>query len=242
MKIVIANSKGGAGKSVTSIMLSEISKRLGLKTLLIDAGYQRHSTLHFLKDHPGIDKYNLLTALLDKETMRKSIYRVHDNLDVIPATVRLADFSEYFNIDRKDLIFTAMLAKEIDKYDVCIFDTESSLSPLTRNSLIIADILIIPIWDRGSVDEAVKLMTIMDDLAGAYTKYMHVQKTFILPVMQRTFNFDMKKILNYAKESISADLFLRPVKFHRDIFLGNDYTMGPAFNDYKKSLEVVLNG
>lgn len=57
MKVVITNSKGGVGKSVSSIFVAELSARLGKNTLMVDAGYQATTSNHFLNGDLAVRTY-----------------------------------------------------------------------------------------------------------------------------------------------------------------------------------------
>lgn len=242
--IVVSNSKGGAGKSTVSEYLALISSRAGKKTLLIDAGYQRHSSNAFLSDEQI--KHNLLDGLRNKRLMPKCVYNISENLDLIPATINLNNFSDEFgNIQeyQKELIFKTVLSPTLAHYSNCIFDTESSLGVLTRNALIMANVLIIPIVDKYSVDEALKLLETLETLKESYGDFMNLEKIYVLPVMKRFLSMDYIKILNIARREI-REAFLLPVKYHSQIFLGDNKTLfdirGGVYKDYKKSLEDVI--
>jgi len=239
--IVISNSKGGAGKSTVSAFLAMISSNSGLKTIMIDSGWQRHSTKVFLHDEQ-ISK-NLLDGLKNKKILKECVYTINEKLDIIPATINMNNFSDEFsNItgDKKNLIFKTVLDPTLSNYDICVFDTESSLGALTRNALVLADIIIIPIRDGDCIVEAEKLLQTIDDMQQLYPNHMFVSKIFIFPVIKPFLSRDYNQILNEAKRTLKHD-FLMPVKYHSALYTSNSKKAfnreGKAYKDYEKSLQ-----
>lgn len=146
MIIVIANQKGGVGKTTTAINLSAGCALKGKKILLIDLDPQSNSSLSFV-DPNTIERgaYELFTEL-DKP-VSDFIYSTDiDGLDIIPSKINLAkleaklvgDFDAVFRL--KDRI-----EKVRDKYDHIIFDTPPTLGLITVNALVSATHILIPI-------------------------------------------------------------------------------------------------
>jgi chromosome partitioning protein len=89
-RIVIANQKGGVGKTTTSVNLAVGLANVGCKTLLIDMDPQANTTFVLLgPDQSDRTIYSLL--LDDGLTVSGVISQTRvDNLDIIPAEIDLA--------------------------------------------------------------------------------------------------------------------------------------------------------
>lgn len=144
--IVIANQKGGVGKTTTSVNLSACLGAAGKKVLVIDIDPQGNTTsgLGVEKDEAEISIYDVL---INGEDLSDSIIKTEfKNLSLCPANVNLAG-AEIELVDMKDrehLLKNAI--NEIkDKYDFIIIDCPPSLGLLTLNSFIAADSVLVPI-------------------------------------------------------------------------------------------------
>jgi cellulose biosynthesis protein BcsQ len=233
MVYCVANSKGGAGKSTLSIAMSLIYSSRG-RTLLIDSGYQCACTQYFLSNNNDIKNYNLLETLIDKKKLKKSIFKISDTLDIIPATIRLNDFASHFKTKDIDLLFRAVLSPTLLTYDYIVIDTESTLNALTRNALIIADYILIPFLDARSVTEAQTVIENMKVILSTYGDFMNLKNIYIVPVA-RKLNIDYHKVLKKARQELSRYKILKPVKYDSRIFHGGAIT-GRALASYKKSI------
>lgn len=144
--IVIANQKGGVGKTTTSINLSASLAELGQKVLVIDIDPQGNTTsgLGVEKDEMENTVYELL---LGECTLDEAIiHDVFDNLDLIPSNINLAAAEiELIGIDNKEFILKTALDEVRDNYDFILIDCPPSLNMLTINSMSAADTVLVPI-------------------------------------------------------------------------------------------------
>ncbi len=146
MIIVIANQKGGVGKTTTAINLSAGCALKGKKILLIDLDPQSNSSLSFV-DPKSINKgaYELFTEL--DRPVTDYIYKTEiEGLDIIPSKINLAKLESKL-VGDIDAIFRLKdrIEKACDLYDHIIFDTPPTLGLITVNALVSATHVLIPI-------------------------------------------------------------------------------------------------
>lgn len=144
--IVVANQKGGVGKTTTAINLAASLAELGKKVLVVDMDPQGNTTSGL-----GIDKEQaentVYELMLEECSVEDAIMESeYKNLSVLPSNINLAAAEiELVGAEEKEYI----LKKEIDKvkknYDFVLIDCPPSLSMLTINAMCAADTVLVPI-------------------------------------------------------------------------------------------------
>jgi len=147
---VIANQKGGVGKTTTAVNLSAALAEYGKKILLIDMDPQGNASSGVGVDRKHLDKciYDVLT---DKNSLSEIIVSTQiKNLDVAPATIRLAgaEVELVSAFSRENRLKSAL--EKLEKtdgriYDYIFIDCPPSLGVLTVNSLTAASKALVPI-------------------------------------------------------------------------------------------------
>ena len=144
--MVVANQKGGVGKTTTAVNLSASLARLGKKVLLVDLDPQGNATSGL-----GVDKneveHSSYEMMLKEQTAQECILKnVYYTLALIPSSLDLAaaelDLAEE---DRKEFILHDQLEEVRGKYDFIIVDCPPSLNVLTINAMCAADTALVPI-------------------------------------------------------------------------------------------------
>ncbi len=144
--IVIANQKGGVGKTTTAINLSASLAESGKKVLLIDMDPQGNSTsgLGIEKDEKEYTIYELLLGECSiEDCLSESICK---DLTVVPSNINLAAVEiELIGTDGKEFILRDSVSSIKDKYDFILIDCPPSLNVLTINAMCTADTVLVPI-------------------------------------------------------------------------------------------------
>lgn len=144
--IVIANQKGGVGKTTTAVNLSSALAILGHETLLIDIDPQGNATsgLGFNKQEFDPNIYDVLVDLLPIEkTIRVTSL---PKLSVCGANNELSGAEiELVSALARESRLKGALAAVKSRFSFVIIDCPPSLGLLTLNALNAADKVIIPI-------------------------------------------------------------------------------------------------
>lgn len=144
--IVIANQKGGVGKTTTAINLSASLAESGKKVLLIGMDPQGNSTsgLGIEKDEKEYTIYELLLGECSiEDCLSESICK---DLIVVPSNINLAAVEiELIGTDGKEFILRDSVSSIKDKYDFILIDCPPSLNVLTINAMCTADTVLVPI-------------------------------------------------------------------------------------------------
>ncbi|WP_394917244.1 ParA family protein [uncultured Robinsoniella sp.] len=144
--IVVANQKGGVGKTTTAINLSASLAELGQKVLIIDMDPQGNATsgVGVEKEDTENTVYELLLGQCTiEDCMIKDVY---ENLCLLPSNINLAAAEiELIDIEEKEYILKKEVAKVKDNFDFIIIDCPPSLSMLTVNSMCASDTVLVPI-------------------------------------------------------------------------------------------------
>ncbi|MDI6781189.1 MAG: AAA family ATPase [bacterium] len=144
--IVVANQKGGVGKTTTTINLSACLGMIGKKVLLVDMDPQGNSSSGL-----GIDKHksnpNMYNVLIGNATVEEAVCSTEiKQLFLVPSNVILTGAEiELVPLENREFMLKKALGGIKDDYDFIFIDTPPSLGLLTLNSMVAADTVLIPI-------------------------------------------------------------------------------------------------
>jgi chromosome partitioning protein len=147
IRVVVANQKGGVGKTTTAINLATALAAIGWKVLLVDLDPQGNAStgLGVSQSQRERSSYDLLigSASLTEAAVATRVPR----LDLVPATVDLsgAEVEMVSLPDRAHRLDKAFNAAPANRWDIVLIDCPPSLGLLTVNALVASRHLLVPL-------------------------------------------------------------------------------------------------
>jgi chromosome partitioning protein len=144
--ISIANQKGGVGKTATTTNLGASLSEMGHRVLVVDMDPQGNlsSSLH----SPNGTNSTVADALLDRKLPLPivPVYgRQGSRFDLVPTSITLASAEAALaNKLGREFRLREQLNRVTDDYEFVLIDTPPSLGLLTINSLVAAQLVLIP--------------------------------------------------------------------------------------------------
>lgn len=158
--IVVANQKGGVGKTTTAVNVSACIATLKKKVLLIDLDPQGNASSGVGVDKEAVES-SVYDVLINQMPIQQTIIETKlKNLSVCPANIDLvgAEVELVSMDDRNNLLKKAL--KEVEKeYDYIIIDCPPSLGLLTLNAFSAANSVLVPIQCEYYALEGLSMLT-----------------------------------------------------------------------------------
>ena len=142
-RIVVANQKGGVGKTTTAVNLSAALREVGQRVLLVDFDPQGNATSGL-----GVDKNhspNVYDVLIGESDCAKAIVSTPYG-DVLPSNKALAGAGiELVGMEHREYLLSNALDTVEEDYDFILIDCPPSLELLTLNGIVAARSVLIPV-------------------------------------------------------------------------------------------------
>lgn len=145
--MVVANQKGGVGKTTTTVNIAASLAQLGAKVLVVDLDPQGNASTALGIEHHA-DVPSIYDVLIERYSMEEIVQPVEDipGLYCAPATIDLAGAEiELVSMVARESRLQRSLQVYHDTMDYIIIDCPPSLGLLTVNALVAGKEVLIPI-------------------------------------------------------------------------------------------------
>jgi len=142
--IVLANQKGGVGKTTTAVNLGAYLAEMQKNVLLIDFDPQSNlsSSLGIKAEDSGI--YEVITGKVNLDDAVKNT--MLDNLNIVPSNINLTGASvELVDMEYREFVLSKAIKNSRRAWDYILIDCPPSLGILTINGLVASEYVIIPL-------------------------------------------------------------------------------------------------
>jgi chromosome partitioning protein len=249
--IIVANQKGGVGKTTTVVNLSAYIAQGGMRTLVVDLDSQGNSCsgLGVVKDG---GKQGLYEALLGLVGIEKIIYPTKiNNLSIVPSNINLSGAQvELVTMPEREFRLKRVIDVVRDRYDFILIDSPPSLGLLTINGFVASDSVIIPIqceyYALEGLSQLLKTINLVRQRLNSDLKLEGVLLT-MYDTRNNLSKQVMEEIVAYFKSRVYKTVIPRNVKlaeapsYGQPISIYDPKSVG-ALSYYNLSKEIVKNG
>jgi chromosome partitioning protein len=229
--VVIANQKGGVGKTTTSVNLAYALSCLNQEVLLVDFDPQGNagSGLGINVGNGEKSVYHLIT----KNAAFEEVVRQTSNefLDVLPACKNLAGAEvELVNVKGRENMLKAVLDPLRDMYRYIIIDCPPSLGLLTLNAIMACDSVITPVQcEYYAMEGLVHFMATIDKIK----KFLHPNLKMdggVLTMYDGRMNLS-RQVFQQVSAYFGEKVYKTPIP--RNIRLAEAPSFGQSIFDYE---------
>lgn len=242
-KLAVSLSKGGVGKSSSSINIAHGLALRGKKVLLVDTDEQGHDAILL-----GVTtNYGLSSVLSDEITAAKAVHLARKNLWILSGNKALSKSKETITqkIMGREKALQEILEPIENDFDYIIIDTSPSFDVLTINALYYASEVITPVsLEVLTLTSLVEFIKSIDAVKKYNKSLVH---SYILPTFLDGRVKKSEEVFQQLKDHFSKQL-LNPIKYNVRLsecagFGKTIFEFAPnstGAEDYKKVVERII--
>lgn len=204
--IVISNRKGGSAKTTTTVNLAASLAKIG-NVLVIDFDTQGHAGIGL--GHQPVEEGGVHSIFEGHNLSFTFVPTQYTNITLAPAS---AFFDVYSHHSDDNILKQRLKDEKIDQFfDFCIIDTPPTYDTLLKNSLAVANAVIIPVVPHYlgtvGVDQMVRAIYQM-----ALKTHNSIEHIGILPVMYNEHIPEHKNAIEQLQKSFGKEKFFSPIR------------------------------
>jgi len=203
--MVVANQKGGVGKTTTVVNLAAAFTTLGKNVLVIDLDPQCHATMGLGLEKTGEGAKNVQYAIRNRTNIDEVVKKSKFGIDVVPGSRNLDETAQKILGTTRQFKFIEQLleTKNISKYDLVLIDTRPSLDVIFLAAMAAAHYYILPLFaEEYSVEGLVEQINAAENVRIDLNKPLTFLGAIITSFMKSNKNhIDFEKIIRQTGKS-----------------------------------------
>lgn len=205
--IVIANQKGGIGKTTTAVAVASVLNSKGYKTLLIDADQQGNSTDTYRAEIEGVA--TLYDVLMDDHIPLEEAIQQLENGDIVASDPLLREGDAKLSTDAEGEYRMINAIENLKGYEYVVIDTAPAVNLILRNCLIAANEVVIPVTaDRYGLQGLAQLSETISAIRKRQNKGIKIAGLLLVKFNSRTnLSKEVKDSLTSIAEAMGTKLF-----------------------------------
>lgn len=240
--IAVINQKGGVGKTTTTLNLGHALALMGHPVTLLDLDPQGHLSASLGVHDPNVSGMDV--ALLGEQSLSDGVLSVRENLQLIPAGVRLGEAeSKALPRDRLHNLLKTQFSDQV----AVLMDCPPSSGTLVVNALVAADSALVPVsGDYLALHGLSYLMATFRNFETALAKKIPLWLVLTRYQQRRRLARDVRdKLMTYFPKRILATPIRESValaespSFGKTIFEHRPKSIGA--DDYRQLAEDLLH-
>jgi len=250
---VIANQKGGVGKTTTAVSLAGLLAEQGKKVLLVDLDPHASAT-HYFDFEPDDIQFNLFNCFVNDELTSGTVKlcitsAVSSNIDLISASMALATLDKSFGARQgMGLKLKQILNKVEHDYDYAIIDCPPLLGVLMINALAACEYLVIPVQTEFLAIKGLERM--LKTITMVYNKSSRSPPFVVVPTMFDKRTRASVDSLRYLRKNFSESIWRSVIPIDTRFRDASQQHLTPSIFDasstgisaYRQLLKDILKG
>ena len=227
--VVVANQKGGVGKTTTVINLGTALALAEKRVLIVDMDPQGNATSGLGFD--GSSKKSVYNPLMGLGTLEENIVETATPfLFLSPSSDEMQGFEvEVYENKERAFLLKRALQKVRDRFDYVFIDTPPSLGFVTVNALVAADLLLVPLQaEYYALEGLSQLMRTVQEVQRVYNPSLELQGIVITMADERT-NLS-RQVEEEARKFFGAKVY--ETKIARYVILSEAPSFGQSIIHY----------